>query len=157
MLEALEEHHLVKVSLRELEDLDPTEERFDAKVTVLIEHVRHHVKEEESDLFPKVRQQLGRRRLQELGDELRAARSGVPTPPHPGAPDEPPGNALIGGAVAVVDRAELSVTASSGACSTSCRLRRRSRERRARFAVGAAPDELGPFADGTEVWSKASS
>ena len=105
VLEALEEHHLVKVTLRELEDLDPSDERFDAKTTVLIENVRHHVKEEEGDLFPKVRAQLGRRRLQELGDALRARKSRVPTRPHPGAPDEPPGNILLEGAVAVVDRA----------------------------------------------------
>jgi hemerythrin-like domain-containing protein len=105
VLEALEEHHLVKLSLRELEDLDPADERFDAKVTVLIEIVRHHVKEEENELFPDVRKQLGRKRLQELGDELRAARRRAPTRPHPGAPDEPPGNLLVGGAVAVVDRA----------------------------------------------------
>jgi hypothetical protein len=43
--------------------------------------------------------------MQELGDELRAAKPRVPTRPHPGAPDEPPGNVLVGGAVAVVDRA----------------------------------------------------
>lgn len=105
VLEALEEHHLVKVVLRELEDLDPADERFDAKVTVLIENVRHHVKEEENELFPRVREHLGRARLRELGDELRAARPRVPTRPHPGAPDQPPGNALVGGAVAVMDRA----------------------------------------------------
>jgi hemerythrin-like domain-containing protein len=105
VLEALEEHHLVKVVLRELEDMDPSNERFDAKVTVLIENVRHHVREEESGLFPTVREQVGRRRLHELGDELRAAKPKVPTRPHPGAPDEPPGNAIVGGAVAVMDRA----------------------------------------------------
>ena len=104
VLEALEEHHLVKVVLRELEDLDPANERFDAKVTVLIENVRHHVREEE-ELYPEVRAQLGRRRLRELGDELRAVKPKVPTRPHPAAPDEPPANAIVGGAVAVMDRA----------------------------------------------------
>jgi hemerythrin-like domain-containing protein len=56
VLEALEEHHLMKLSLRELEDLDPSDERFDAKATVLMEVVRHHVKEEEQELFPEVRE-----------------------------------------------------------------------------------------------------
>ncbi len=105
VLEALEEHHLVKVGLRELEDLDPSDERFDAKVSVLIENVRHHVREEERELFPEVRDQLGRRRLHELGDELRAAKPRVPTRPRPAVLDAPPGNVLIGGAVAVIDRA----------------------------------------------------
>ena len=47
MLEALEEHHVVKWLLNELEGLPPEAERFDAKVKVLIENVRTHVKEEE--------------------------------------------------------------------------------------------------------------
>jgi len=105
VLESLEEHHLAKVALRELEDLDPKAERFDAKVSVMIEVVRHHVKEEERNLFPKVRDRIGRRELLELGDALRAAKPHVPTRPHPGAPDEPPANALVGGAVAVIDQA----------------------------------------------------
>jgi hemerythrin-like domain-containing protein len=105
VLEALEEHHLAKVVLAELEDLDPESDRFDAKVSVMIEVVRHHVKEEEGELFPKVRDRIARRELMEMGDALRAAKRRVPTRPHPGAPDEPPANALVGGAVAVLDRA----------------------------------------------------
>ncbi|MDP9301673.1 MAG: hemerythrin domain-containing protein, partial [Actinomycetota bacterium] len=54
VLESLEEHHLVKVTLAELESADPKDERFDAKVTVLIENVRHHVQEEEGEMFPEV-------------------------------------------------------------------------------------------------------
>jgi len=46
---------------------------FDAKVTVLIENVRHHVKEEEHDYFPKVRDELGRKALADLGDVMEAA------------------------------------------------------------------------------------
>jgi hemerythrin-like domain-containing protein len=105
VLEAIEEHHVVKLLLHELEGLAPTNERFDAKVTVMIENVRHHVKEEEQELFPEVRRHLGRARLLEIGDELRAAKSRVPTRPHPYAPDTPPANAIVGGAVAVIDRA----------------------------------------------------
>ncbi len=70
MLEAIEEHHIVKWVLNELEGLPPQAENYDAKVTVLIENVRHHVKEEEKELFPDVRKALGRARLNELGDEL---------------------------------------------------------------------------------------
>ena len=59
VLESLEEHHIVKWVLSELDGMDPADERFDAKVTVLIENVRHHVEEEESEFFPKVRDELG--------------------------------------------------------------------------------------------------
>jgi hemerythrin-like domain-containing protein len=105
VLEAIEEHHVAKVVLRELEDLDPTDERFDAKVTVMIENVRHHVKEEERELFPEVRDALERKRLVELGEQLRAAKRTVPTRPHPYAPDDLPGKALVGPAVAALDKA----------------------------------------------------
>lgn len=105
VLEALEEHHVVKWLLSELEGLDPAAERFDAKATVLIESVRHHVKEEEQELFPTVRARIERRRLVELGAELRDAKRRAPTHPHPRSPDEPPGNLLVGSAVAVMDKA----------------------------------------------------
>src|SRR5687768_1008335 len=91
-LESLEEHHIVKWVLSELDGMDPTEERFVAKVTVLTENVRHHVEEEEGDLFPKVRDELGRNALSDLGDAMEAARKGAPTHPHPRTPDTPPGN-----------------------------------------------------------------
>ncbi|MDQ1478482.1 MAG: hypothetical protein QOE62_3711 [Actinomycetota bacterium] len=105
VLEALEEHHVVKVVLRELESMDPAAERFDAKVTVMMEAVRHHVKEEEGELFPKVRNRIDRRDLVEMGQQLQAAKRVVPTRPHPFAPDTPPGNVVAGAAVAVMDRA----------------------------------------------------
>jgi hemerythrin superfamily protein len=103
-LESLEEHHIVKWQLSELESLSPDDERFDAKVTVLIENVRHHVEEEESDLFPKVRDELGRNALNDLGDALEVARKVAPTHPHPSAPDTPPGNLLVGSAAGMADR-----------------------------------------------------
>src|SRR6478736_141103 len=69
-LESLEEHHIVKWLLSELVDLDPQAERFDAKVTVLIENVRHHVEEEATEFFPLARAALGRNDLNDLGDSL---------------------------------------------------------------------------------------
>jgi hemerythrin superfamily protein len=105
VLESLEEHHIVKWVLSELEDMTPDDERYDAKVTVLIENVRHHVKEEQDELFPEVRQALGRKQLAELGEALATAKKAVPTRPHPRAPDEPPGNIVAGAVAGVLDRA----------------------------------------------------
>jgi hemerythrin-like domain-containing protein len=103
-LESLEEHHIVKWVLSELVDLDPEHERFDAKVTVLIENVRHHVKDEQDEFFPKVRAQLSRTALADLGQALADAKKTAPTRPHPRLPDEPPGNAMVGALAGVVDR-----------------------------------------------------
>ena len=103
-LESLEEHHIVKWVLSELDEMSPEDERFDAKVTVLIENVRHHVKEEETEFFPMVRDELGRRALGDLGDAMAKARKDAPTHPHPRSPDTPPGNLLVGPAAGIADR-----------------------------------------------------
>src|SRR6478736_6754127 len=103
-LESLEEHHIVKWVLSELDGMDPHDERFEAKVTVLIENVRHHVEEEEGDFFPKVREKLGRNDLNEVGDALAQAKEGAPTHPHPRSPDSPPANLVAGAAAGVIDK-----------------------------------------------------
>jgi hemerythrin superfamily protein len=105
VLESLEEHHIVKWVLSELDGMSAENERFDAKVTVLMENVRHHVEEEEGDLFPKVQKLLGKQRLAELGDAMAKAKKSVPTHPHPRSPDEPPGNLVAGAGAALVDKA----------------------------------------------------
>lgn len=89
VLESLEEHHIVKWVLSELADMDPREERYDAKVSVLMENVRHHVEEEEQEWFPEVRKAFGRKKLQEIGERLAAAKETAPREPQPIAPDEP--------------------------------------------------------------------
>lgn len=104
VLESLEEHHVVKWLLSELADMDPAHERFNAKVTVLIENVRHHVKEEERDFFPKVREHLGRNELAELGDALADAKKLAPTRPHPRMPDAGPATMVTGTISGVIDR-----------------------------------------------------
>jgi hemerythrin-like domain-containing protein len=81
VLESYEEHHVADVLVMELAGMKPTDERFDAKTTVLIENVRHHMDEEEEDWFPKVRDGLGRKALQEIGEELLAAKEKAPTRP----------------------------------------------------------------------------
>jgi hemerythrin superfamily protein len=103
VLESLEEHHIVKWTLSELEAMDPRDERFDAKVGVLMETVRHHIDEEEGEMFPKVREAVGRKELQELGQEMEEARQAAPTRPHPRSPDQPPGNLVAGPVAAILD------------------------------------------------------
>ena len=53
MDEALEEHHVVHGLIGELKKMKPSDDRYDAKFTVLTENVKHHIKEEESDMFPQ--------------------------------------------------------------------------------------------------------
>jgi hemerythrin-like domain-containing protein len=111
VLEALEEHHLVKVTCAELEKMQPTDERFAAKVQVLIENVKHHIKEEEEELFPKLRKVFSREDLVVMGEDMRAARRVVPPRPHPAAPDQPPGSVAAAALSTPVDAARKTVGA----------------------------------------------
>lgn len=81
ILESLEEHHVMKRTIEELAATDESDERYDARVTVLMELVRHHVEEEEQDLFPEVRESMGRKRLAEIGEQLEQARTRAPRSP----------------------------------------------------------------------------
>ena len=81
VLESVEEHHVVMWMLSELAKLDAEAENFDAKVTVLMENVRHHVEEEEQDWFPEVRKAMGRKQLQESGARMAAAKADAPSDP----------------------------------------------------------------------------
>jgi hemerythrin superfamily protein len=103
VLEALEEHHVVKWLLKELEDLPPEAERFDAKVTVLMENVRTHVSVEEQVLFPELRKAFEPSELRELAQMLVMAKKAAPTRPHPRAPDTPPGNLAAGAVSSMLD------------------------------------------------------
>lgn len=55
MDEALVEHAGAKALVAQLEEMDPGDELFDAKVTVLGEQIAHHVREEEGEMFPKAK------------------------------------------------------------------------------------------------------
>jgi hemerythrin superfamily protein len=81
VLESYEEHHVADILCAELATMDAGDERFDAKTTVLIENVTHHIDEEEQDWFPQVRQGLGRKQLQELGARMNEMREKAPRSP----------------------------------------------------------------------------
>jgi hemerythrin superfamily protein len=66
--EAEVEHASIKSLVEQLQDADPGDEMYDAKVKVLCEYVTHHVKEEEGEMFPKVKKT--NLDLEELGAEL---------------------------------------------------------------------------------------
>jgi hemerythrin superfamily protein len=81
VLESYEEHHVADVLCLELYVMDAGNEHFDAKTTVLIENVTHHIGEEEQEWFPKVREGLGRKQLQEMGARMLELRGKAPRRP----------------------------------------------------------------------------
>jgi hemerythrin-like domain-containing protein len=81
VLESYEEHHVADVLCMELWSMKPQDEHFEAKATVLIENVEHHIAEEEDEWFPKVRAGLTRTQLRELGRRMIELRPQAPTKP----------------------------------------------------------------------------
>ncbi|MEN0036660.1 MAG: hemerythrin domain-containing protein [Cellvibrio sp.] len=66
--EAVVEHATLKDLIAQIEDVEPDGEMYDAKVKVLSEYVKHHVKEEQTEIFPKVKDT--KLDLVALGEEL---------------------------------------------------------------------------------------
>jgi hemerythrin superfamily protein len=75
--EAEVEHASAKQLIDELEGMEPGDDMYDARFTVLGEYVNHHIKEEEHELFPQVKkakldlEELGRKMMQ-MKEKLRA-------------------------------------------------------------------------------------
>ncbi len=67
--ESLVEHGVIEFMIHRA-DLNRRKEAFDDHVKVLKEMVRHHVDEEEDELFPKVTRALGKARLEKLGPKM---------------------------------------------------------------------------------------
>ncbi len=67
--EAVEEHHVVKVLIGELQAMREVNEQFEAKFTVLIENVEHHIEEEEKEMLPDAQKTLGDE-TKVLGDRM---------------------------------------------------------------------------------------
>ena len=71
--EGIQEHHVVKVLMREIEQVSG-DETFASKMAVLIENVEHHAEEEEKEMFPDLRKHMDDAQLDELGSKLEAAK-----------------------------------------------------------------------------------
>lgn len=73
--ESRKEHQQIKGQLKQLESLSPEHDEFDANLASLMECVEHHAaEEEEGKMFPKVRELCDQQELDDLGEELEAAK-----------------------------------------------------------------------------------
>lgn len=70
VLEGIEEHRQIKMFLRQLADLSDDSEQFEPKLKVLMEDTDHHVKEEEDEMFPLVKDQFDSDELGKLGEKM---------------------------------------------------------------------------------------
>lgn len=72
ILESYEEHAIAQFALKRLLATANGDDRFEARATALLDLIKHHVEEEEGELFPKVQKALDDETLEELGLELEA-------------------------------------------------------------------------------------
>jgi hemerythrin-like domain-containing protein len=68
--EGIEEHRQAKMFMRELAEMKTDGERFEAKLKVLMEDIKHHVQEEEGEMFEMIKKQFDESTLDDLGQEL---------------------------------------------------------------------------------------
>lgn len=77
--EGLQEHHVVKILIEELQRIEGASDEWVAKMAVLIENVEHHAEEEEKELFPPLRNRLADR-LAEMAATLDARKADLGAP-----------------------------------------------------------------------------
>lgn len=70
VLEALEEHNICMRLLQELDLQEADEKIWSAKISVLKELTRHHIQEEEEELFPQVQEMASEEFLQQMGGQM---------------------------------------------------------------------------------------
>ncbi len=106
----IDEHASAERIMKQLDGMDPGDPRFEPLVRDLITDVRHHIDEEEGELFPRLAQAVDAETRAGLGRKIQAAKKIAPTHPHPAAPDKPPANKVIGPLTGLVDRMRDALT-----------------------------------------------
>jgi hemerythrin superfamily protein len=101
VLDAIEEHHAVKLVLAELDKMKAGDERYDGKIHFVTEAVETHIEEEEGELLPRLEKLLDDEQRRIVVDAMVTMKRTAPNHPHPLAPDTPPGG-LVAGIVAKV-------------------------------------------------------
>lgn len=104
------DHGTVERLLKDLEGRDAGASDFDVLVRKLKTEVTSHVRDEETNLFPRLRRACDKEALHELGEKVRSAKKTAPTRPHPGAPDNASALKLLAPGAGLVDRARDLVT-----------------------------------------------
>jgi hemerythrin superfamily protein len=101
---ARKEHAEAEETLAQLEKLDADDPGFDAEIAKLIGEIRHHIEDEEGQIFARMRDVMDRDELQKLGSRVEAFKKVAPTRPHPNVPNEALPRMAAGPAASLFDR-----------------------------------------------------
>ena len=101
---AREEHAEAEETLQRLEKLDADDPAFDDELATLMEEIRHHIEDEEGQMFAQMRQVIDADELRTLGARVEAFKKVAPTRPHPNVPNTPLARTAAGPAASLFDR-----------------------------------------------------
>jgi len=101
---ARKEHAEAEQTLHRLEKLDADDPAFDDELATLMAEIRHHIEDEEGQMFAHMRQALDADDLRKLGGRVEAFKKVAPTRPHPNVPNEPLPRIAAGPAASLFDR-----------------------------------------------------
>jgi hemerythrin-like domain-containing protein len=101
---AREEHAEAEETLKRLEKLDADDPAFDDELATLMREIRHHIEDEEGEMFAHMRQVIDADELRKLGARVEAFKKVAPTRPHPNVPNEPLPRMAAGPAASLFDR-----------------------------------------------------
>jgi hemerythrin-like domain-containing protein len=101
---ARKEHAEAEETLQRLEKLDADDPAFDDELATLMAEIRHHIEDEEGQMFAHMRQVIDADDLRSLGAAVEAFKKVAPTRPHPNVPNEALPRLAAGPAASLFDR-----------------------------------------------------
>jgi len=101
---ARKEHAEAEETMAKLEKLDADDPAFDDELATLMAEIRHHIEDEEGEMFAHMRQVIDADELRRLGAEVEAFKKVAPTHPHPNVPNEALPRIAAGPAASLFDR-----------------------------------------------------
>jgi Hemerythrin HHE cation binding domain len=101
---ARKEHAEAEETLQRLEKLDADDPAFDDELATLMAEIRHHIEDEEGEMFAHMRRVIDADELRKLGGRVEAFKKVAPTRPHPNVPNEALPRTAAGPAASLFDR-----------------------------------------------------
>ena len=101
---ARKEHAEAEETLKRMEKLDADDPGFDDELATLMGEIRHHIEDEEGEMFAHMRKVMDPDELRTLGSRVEAFKKVAPTRPHPHVPNTPLPRVAAGPAASIFDR-----------------------------------------------------
>src|SRR4051812_4139038 len=101
---ARKEHAQAEETLQRLEKLDADDPAFDDELATLMAEIRHHIEDEEGEMFAHMRDVIDAAELRTLGGRVAAFKKLAPTHPHPHVPNTAAARTAAGPAASSFDR-----------------------------------------------------